>query len=65
MSKPLKQPINQFHVTCQLGFKPVLYCWCGASFDMNQRHVYKALKVFKLAHENVCEPQVSKQTTLK
>lgn len=56
MSKPPKQPINQFHVTCQLGFKPILYCWCGASFDMNKRRkVHDTLRKFRLAHEGVCE----------
>jgi hypothetical protein len=28
--------IDHFHVTQQLGFKPVLHCWCGATLDLNQ-----------------------------
>jgi hypothetical protein len=28
--------IDHFHVTQQLGFKPVLHCWCGAVLDLNQ-----------------------------
>jgi hypothetical protein len=56
-----KQPINQFHSTQQLGYKKILYCWCGASLDLNKND-YRALRKFRLAHEGICEmPQVSKQ----
>jgi hypothetical protein len=60
MSKQATQQRYQFHTTQQLGYKKILYCWCGASLDLN-KNSYKALKAFKLAHENICEPQVSKQ----
>jgi hypothetical protein len=55
-----KQPISQFHVTRQLGFKPILYCWCGANIDTN-KNSWQALRKFKMAHEGVCEMQISKR----
>jgi hypothetical protein len=61
MSKQATQQRYQFHTTQQLGYKKILYCWCGASLDLN-KNSYKALKQFKLAHEGVCEmPVESKQ----
>jgi hypothetical protein len=61
MSKQATKQVYQFHTTQQLGFKKILYCWCGASLDTNKND-YRALKAFRLAHEGVCEmPQVSKQ----
>jgi hypothetical protein len=39
-TKTKPQPrIYHFHVTQQLGFKqPILYCWCGASIDLNKQY---------------------------
>jgi hypothetical protein len=60
MTQTAKQQHNQFHTTQQLGFKQILYCWCGASCDMN-KNSKQALRQFYLAHADVCEPKVSKQ----
>lgn len=54
MSKHAQKQVCQFHVTQQLGFKPILYCWCGASIDTN-KNSWQALRKFKLAHEGMCE----------
>jgi hypothetical protein len=55
MSKQATKQVYQFHTTQQLGFKKILYCWCGASLDLNKND-YRALRKFRMAHEGVCEP---------
>ncbi len=44
---------DHYHVTQQLGFKPILYCWCGSTIDLNTNN-RKALKAFKAQHDE-CE----------
>jgi hypothetical protein len=51
---------DHWHVTQQLGFKPILYCWCGASCDLN-KNSRKAIKAFKLAHDDCEQPQSDNQ----
>jgi len=46
--------IDHFHVTQQLGFKPILHCWCGATLDMGLNHK-GAQRKFAQAHEE-CKP---------
>ena len=55
-TKTKRQPrIDKFHITQQLGFKPVLHCWCGDSFDFNVR--YKSRKTAKawMSEHEACE----------
>jgi hypothetical protein len=55
-----KQAISQFHITRQLGFKPILYCWCGAYIDTN-KNSWQALRKFRQAHEGICEMPMPEQ----
>jgi len=56
LSSEQEQVVSHFNVTQQLGFKPVLHCWCGATMDLNQPgNSKKALHAFHLAHAD-CGP---------
>jgi hypothetical protein len=46
--------IDHFHVTQQLGFKKVLHCWCGATFDENQNFKRGSKRRWTQEHED-CE----------
>ena len=60
LSSEQEQMVTQFHVTQQLGFKPVLHCPCGAMMDMNLPGWSKrALHTFHVQHAD-CRPFKSK-----
>ena len=52
-----EQIVAHFHVTQQIGFKPVLHCSCGGTMDLNLRgNGRHALAAFKRSHE-ACNAQ--------
>ena len=52
-----EQLVAHFSVTQQLGRKPVLHCFCGATMDFNQKGNRKqALRAFHLAHADCLPP---------
>ena len=44
---------QQFHMTTQLGFAPILHCWCGETCDTGKNDRRAQLR-FTQAHEE-CE----------